>query len=288
MNTVTENITEHLIALEKRFISFLTEHSDIKRTTFPGDAFISLSGDYSFVDLNNEAISTQDRLYKDFCRVFDIIRVLISDSPKAHLKKFDKNQKVIEGYVLQTGMTWSKSIEEVKQKSQKAIKEIIELITSLFPKSTEKPILVVDTNSLYQLPDIESWSFEEFSKFELVITPSVLKDLDKHKIEHRNEDVRKKAIKIIKKLKEYRRRGKLLEGVTVIKEKISLRTVAVEPKFDSTLSWLDRSNEDDRLIAELLEIMKNHGGSSVFMVTGDINLQNKCEAADLAFIEPPE
>lgn len=288
MKTVTKNIVEHLTSLEDRLINFLSDHSGIKRTFLPGDAIISVSGDYSFLKLSNDAVSIQDKLYKDFNKVFDIIKVLISDSPKIHIKTFDENQKTIERFILQSEMTWSKSISEAIDKSRIATKEIIKLITNLFPYSTEKTLLVVDTNSLYQLPDIECWSFSEFIKFEMIITPSVLKDLDKHKIEHRNENVRKKAIKIINKLKEYRRRGKLLDGVTVIKGKIDIRTIAIEPNFKRTLSWLDSLNEDDRLIAEFLEIMKSHGGSSVFMVTRDINLQNKCEAANLSFIEPPE
>ncbi|MFO7789184.1 MAG: PIN domain-containing protein [Bacteroidales bacterium] len=287
MNTAIENIVDNLEKLEKRLLDFLSAHSDVKRTDYADDV-LSLSGDYTFIKLKPEAIPVQDRLYKDFNQVFNIINVLISDSPSNRLKKFKKNRNILDQCILQTGMMPLKSIEDVKATSKNAIHEIIQLITCIFPKSLEKPILVVDTNSLYQLPEIEKWTFSDFSKFELIITPSVLKDLDKHKIEHSNEVVRSKAKKIIRKLKEYRRRGKLLEGVTIVKEKISLRTIAVEPKFENTLKWLDPNNDDDRLIAELLEIIKNHGGTSVFMVTGDINLQNKCEAADLSFFEPPK
>ncbi len=92
---------------------------------------------------------------------------------------------------------------------------------------------------------------------------------------------------IINKLKEYRRRGKLTEGVTILKGSITLCAIATEPNFENTLKWLDKSNEDDRLIAEFLEIMRSNGGRTTILITGDINLQNKCEIANLPFIEPP-
>ncbi|MEB2782576.1 PIN domain-containing protein [Algoriphagus sp. C2-6-M1] len=287
MKSFAKNITEKLKQLELKYSVFLSNHSKIKRIVFPNDGIFSGRGDYSYEGLKNEAISIQDRLYKDFCKVFEIIEVLISDSSKEHIRAFKSNKTFIENSLLQNDMTFYKSIEEVEENGVKAIEDIIELILSLYPKTIVKPILVVDTNSLYQKHEIEDWTFDDFNEFEIIITPSVLKDLDKHKVEHRNEEIRKKAIKIIKKLKEYRRRGKLIEGVTIIKGKITLRTIAVEANFDKTLKWLDSKNDDDRLIAEFLEIMKNLGNASVHLVTSDINLQNKCEAADLSFIEPP-
>ena len=51
---------------------------------------------------------------------------------------------------------------------------------------------------------------------------------------------------------------------------------------------LNKENEDDRLIAETLEIMRNYCNHPVILVTSDINLQNKCDVADLAYLEPPD
>jgi len=39
---------------------------------------------------------------------------------------------------------------------------------------------------------------------------------------------------------------------------------------------------------EAFEIMRSNCSRPVFIVTADINLQNKCEVADFSFIEPPE
>ena len=53
----------------------------------------------------------------------------------------------------------------------------------------------------------------------------------------------------------------------------------------NTISWLDPGSQDDRIIASVLFLQTRHPNSSVVLITGDINLQNK---ADAAFIEVEE
>jgi predicted ribonuclease YlaK len=65
-------------------------------------------------------------------------------------------------------------------------------------------------------------------------------------------------------------------------------TLAVEPDADHVLPWLDLSNEDDRILAAFVDVMRQHPRSPVVLVTRDINLQNKAEYAALAFVEPPD
>ena len=60
-----------------------------------------------------------------------------------------------------------------------------------------------------------------------------------------------------------------------------------EPNFLNSLKWLDLQNEDDRLIAEVLELIKQNYEKNVILVTSDINLQNKCELIDIPYTEPP-
>lgn len=61
--------------------------------------------------------------------------------------------------------------------------------------------------------------------------------------------------------------------------------VATEPDFSNTLNWLNNDNMDDRIIASALEIQKQRTSSLVIIVTGDINLQNKAQMANLEFID---
>ena len=118
--------------------------------------------------------------------------------------------------------------------------------------------------------------------------PTILKELDALKITHRVEEVRKKAEGLITRIKGYRGRGQLNEGVPLRKGVSMLRSVATEPNMAASLPWLDPGNDDDRLLASLIEVMRQFPHSAVILVTRDINLQNKAELARVCFVEPPD
>jgi predicted ribonuclease YlaK len=54
------------------------------------------------------------------------------------------------------------------------------------------------------------------------------------------------------------------------------------------LQGVHAGNNDDRLLAGLIEVMRLHPRCPVLLVTRDINLQNKAEYAGFRFVEPPE
>ena len=117
------------------------------------------------------------------------------------------------------------------------------------------------------------------------MVPTVLSELDKLKVDHRNPDVRDKAEKIIRQIKEYRRRGPLNAGVVLVENRIRRRSSAVEVRASEVLPWLDPDSADDRILASCFETMRTHSRSRVTLVTGDINLQNKAEMARLSYLD---
>jgi len=288
MDTFSQKIINELTSLQNETTSLLSTFSRISRRIFDTDSFFSANGNFGFDTLPSEAIPVQDRLFKTFNRVSEIISILLVNSLDKHKGEFENLRSKILSTISQNNFTLNKNVQEEVIYVSNNFEDVKKLISTLYPNSISEPILIPDTNALYANVNIESWTFNDFDKFILAITPSILRDLDRHKIEHRNESVRKKAITLINKIKEYRRRGKLSESVIIVKDKISLFTIATEPDFEKTLSWLDKSNDDDRLIGEALEIIREHGNSAVILITSDINLQNKCELADLVYLEPPE
>jgi predicted ribonuclease YlaK len=124
-------------------------------------------------------------------------------------------------------------------------------------------------------------------KFTIVLTPTVLAELDELKANHRNEDVRTKAESLITRIKGYRNRGDLLTGAVLQKNVSQIRSVALEPNMSDSLPWLDAENKDDRFIASVIEVMRQHPHSPVVLITRDINMQNKASFASLPFDEPP-
>jgi predicted ribonuclease YlaK len=118
----------------------------------------------------------------------------------------------------------------------------------------------------------------------------VLAELDKHKVAHKNQRVRKTTESLIGRMKEYRRRGRLTDGdgVTLVRDVSRFVALAVEPDLENSLPWLDARNNDDRILASFVEVMRRYPRSPVILVTRDFNLQNKAEFARLSFVEPPD
>ena len=166
------------------------------------------------------------------------------------------------------------------------IRAQVDLVKRLY-STTGDPIFVPDTNALLLNTRLEKWEFGNIKKFTLVVPAVVLSELDLLKINHKNQAVRAKALRLINQIKDYRRRGSLADGVPLASNRSYLKTTAIEPDFEHSLPWLDRTNRDDKLLASLLEVMRLHPHSPVALVTADINLQNKAEFARLPFVEPP-
>jgi rRNA-processing protein FCF1 len=148
-------------------------------------------------------------------------------------------------------------------------------------------ILVPDTNALIATPD--PWSYRSSvgsSQYKFVILPTVLEELDRLKMEHRDPDFRQKVGRVVTRLKGLRSQGDILAGVTVHKT-VVVHMIAAEPRFDETLQWLDPTNRDDRILAGALEIQRGHPAATVILVTGDLNLQNKAAMAGMSFRELP-
>jgi len=62
---------------------------------------------------------------------------------------------------------------------------------------------------------------------------------------------------------------------------------AKEVDARAVLDWLDPTVPDDRLIACALRLQSDHPACCVVLITSDLNLQAKAEAAGLPYIETP-
>lgn len=156
---------------------------------------------------------------------------------------------------------------------------------NLLANKSERIILIPDTNSLIIQPEPLEYSKLVGSKdFIFLIMPTVLSELDKLKMVHRDENFRNKAKSVIKRLKGYRNQGDVLNGVTLNKT-IILKMNAKEPNFKNSLGWLDENNMDDRIIAGALEVQLQNPSDTIAIVTADLNLQNKATLASLDFYD---
>lgn len=261
----------------------LGEHS---RTHYV-DCIISPYGNYYWDDLPPAGKQIQAMLLPIIDRFAELVRALIKDLPSQSQRKIEAALVRIKHAVEQNVSTCWKTKEECVAGFEALLSEVTSALEGYYGSNSNGVLAVPDTNALIANPDIEQWRCNELDAFTLVLTPTVLAELDEHKINHRNENVRDKANKLIRMMKEYRRRGSLLEGVTIVRDRISLRSVAVEPNIAGSLPWFDPGNADDRFLASALEIIRQNCGSVVFVVTSDINMQNKAEFAGIPYREVP-
>lgn len=286
LTTTLEQIKQDLDMIKAQAKAFFLEHSIIEYHPHDNEFIIGFS-DYYWGNLNPDGKKAQAKLYKDYSYFVELMGIMLSELPPDYLNNFEEARDSVMSSIKQDGQVWGPSTLEVLNEVIKYLDKQFSLLSFVFDHREEKVIFVPDTNALLTNPYLDRWHFADVVNFEILLTPSVLSELDQLKVVGRNEEVRTKSQNIIKNIKEYRRRGKLTEGVTLRKGLSTIRALAVEPNFKQTFSWLKEENKDDRLLASFVEIIKTYPNSIVQLVTADINLQNKAEYARLSFIEPP-
>jgi len=289
MQTVAAAISERIEELRELLREFLLEHSGkLRDINEPSNSVVFVGPHYGWGDLDQEGRRLQSRLLDDYRRLAALVRALLKGLPADGANELEQAQNELEELIDQSHLTWVKTPEEAFAKAERALDKQVELIGHLYDAAEGDPIYVPDTNALAWNPDLDTWSFAGARRFTLILTATVLGELDRLKVEHRNPDFRAKAEGVINRLKSYRGRGELSRGVVLRRNLSTIKTVAVEPQVAETLPWLDPDNDDDRIMASFVEVMRQHPRTPVVLVTRDINLQNKAEYAGLPFVEPPD
>lgn len=281
MQTVSDNLGSWAEDITK-LLEQLLQASSIEASEWMGEDV--------WGELDDSSRQIQSRLLEEYRRFSSILEFLFKAQPEDTLKTFQEEKKRILQVIQQewNEQTYFGTCSQAFDIARNAINTQVSLLKRLYSISQNKFVVIPDTNALLFNPELQKWSFEVVRQFTIILLPTVLSELDKLKMEHRSESVRQKAEKLIRQIKEYRRRGRLTDGVTLVRNISEIIAIAVEPKFSESLSWLDANNNDDRLLASCLEIMRQMPDAQVVLSTRDINLQNKAEFARIPFIEPPE
>ncbi len=216
------------------------------------------------------------------------VDLLIQNAPKSMKKEIAALVLFFNRWIEnQDDWDVASTIDANKATCESKAGEVRRLLGEFGSLGTERIVLVPDTNALIMSPDPTAYSqITENPKFTLIILPTVISELDTLKNNHSNPEFRAKVNSIIKRIKGFRGQGSLREGVTVNKT-ITVKTIGHEPQFKNTLEWLDPNNNDDRIIASVFELQVKSPSSVHILVTGDLNLQNKAELADLPWVERP-
>lgn len=226
-------------------------------------------------------------MFNDFLDYFSLIIDLLPNNEK---KQLEYTEKTILRWIEKSSDAPNRDNESSKNSFFSKINDYVKVINLLNdnPSNTRNQILVPDTNALLIHPEISDYASLQNNRIVFFITPTVIAELDNHKMFHKNEDVRNKAKSIINRLKGYKKQGDIVNAGITINNTILLKMIPTEPNFNKTLNWLDQNNNDDRLIASILDIQVKHMSSEIKLITADLNLQNKATFAGIAYLDPDE
>lgn len=115
----------------------------------------------------------------------------------------------------------------------------------------------------------------------LLVPPTVLREIDKHKYDPRLKRVRERAALVAQRF------GQLSKSDDAVRPGVRIQFIASEPKDFDSLS-LDRTSEDDRLIASILEYTSQQPGTFTFLVTDDVLMTIKAQNAQIPLLEIPD
>lgn len=241
-----------------------------------------------FGERSAEQQASQLALKRRYEVLIEILKVVLRGATNDLLSRLEDTDKHFRDWLELDG-SWSvtQNPTENARKSEAAAKPLYQILDVLDHASKAELILVPDTNSLLSTADpVDYRKIANQDSFVFMLLPTVLGELDRLKIEHRNDVVREKAKKIITRIKGWRNQGSLAAGVVVDKS-IAVKASRSEPDMDNTLSWLDASNDDDRIVASILALQGEHPSAHVILVSDDINLLNKADAALIDTADTP-
>jgi predicted ribonuclease YlaK len=112
---------------------------------------------------------------------------------------------------------------------------------------------------------------------------TVISELDEKKY-HYTKKIRKRAERILKELSKYRHSSSAPE----IRDGVSIQFTTLKPDFDWVAERLDQNSGDDRIIAHVLEFMKEKDDIVVTMATADLGFKLKCDGKHIHVTELPE
>lgn len=246
---------------------------------------IIIGPDHPWKEFDLEERRLQTETYNEYQHLIETCRIFLVNALPENREQFENECKPILEMIEQKYLTWHRNSEEAKISFIKSLETQVKALNSVYGRIGKGMLLIPDTNVFITNPNLHEYNVQARSS--ILILPTILSELDRLKVEHRNETVRQKAQSAVRNIKEYRRRGKLLDGVKIT-ERLTVYTIAIEPRFEGKPSWLDPSNKDDRFIASCFEVVARYPDSAVAILTLDVNVQNKAEFALFPYLDPEE
>ena len=258
----------------------LIQELPVKWLDRSGDGVVIIAPEYYWGELSAKQMNTQLAIKRDYEEWFEVMSSVLAkatDDLDRRIREADRDLRMW----IELRSNWSLQPDPVS--NEKSLRndadKFMKVLSIIEASGPIPPVLIPDTNAIVSNPDPTQYrTIVDGGNFTFLLLPTVLAELDELKNAHRNPEFRDKVSKVIRRIKGWRNQGPLRNGVTV-DGTITVRAVAVEPDMQHTLTWLDKGNRDDRIIASVLEVQASYPNARVVLITGDVNLSNKADLA---------
>jgi hypothetical protein len=253
-----------------------------------GVAIVAMVPDSTWEPLADEGRRRQRQAIDRWNRWIEKVRLMFAVDVEDSRRTVEAAAATASQWIDRSGVDHSipRTIESARAVFPKRVQPLRQLLA---PFQSEGPLVVVpDTNVLLRNQELASWSDTlDSNAFTVLLVPGVLAELDEHKVNHRVESVREKALKFAQRIKGWRNQGSLSTGVRVQGD-VFVRVTAREPNFGQTLSWLDSSVTDDRIIASVLEWQRANPMTAVQLLSSDSIMLAKADEAGVPTGDIPD
>jgi hypothetical protein len=256
----------------------------------PRSGVVILAPTHYWAKLEPDGEVAQAKTILQSDELFNRLDLLFEGKPQTITDKYNNLKNYFVHTIRRTTTNWSvpATINEAKAKLKMNSDELKSLLDWLESLGCNDILIIPDTNALIINHKIETYGglVGDIERWTVIVTSTVLKELDELKVKSNNHEFREKVKKTINYLKGLRNQGDIINGLTLYKDTVTIKMIPVEPNMDKTLPWLDKDNNDDRIIASCFDIQIRNPASSVILMTADINLQTKAQLARLPILEP--
>lgn len=291
IKTFVEQMKDKLIELGKTTDELINLSCIKEFRNDPHSGLIFVRPPYYWGELSPDGETIQTKAIVMLEELVIQLDLVFDGKPYNVAKKYKETKNYLNRLIRRDkGGDWSvpQSINIASTKLQENIEEIQSLLDWLTSLNERETIVVPDTNALIINNRLESYGqlLGNVDKWTVVVTSTVLRELDELKIKNTGSDFKDKVKKTISYIKGLRNQGDAISGIKIFNDKVTFKLCAIEPDMSKTLPWLAADNNDDRIIASCFDIQIKNPASSVILMTADINLQTKAHMSRLPFVDP--
>ena len=191
----------------------ILEQSSLEDANRPDDSLVVLGASFGWNDLDEAGRRLQSRLLNLLADYTPRIEFMVRVAPAGDVKSVEQATNELRELADRSHLSWHRTVDEARAAAVKAIQDHRDALASLHDPGG-RPIIVPDANSTIINPALDEWEFDHAAQFEVVMTPTFLRELDDLKTTKRADDVRQTAEAVSPRIKDVRGRGNARDGVS--------------------------------------------------------------------------